>query len=242
MPTLATPQVRPLTAWSFSRYSDYKTCPQLFKFKHLMGMKEPGNAAMQRGSDIHTLAESYTKGQTPKLPTELGLFKEEFADLKKQKYKYIEESWIWTKDWAAETVFNDWKGAWLRVKLDAAYLNPKHNALVVIDHKTGKLNDYRKPEYHEQLELYGLSGLIKFPEVKLVSPRLWYLDAGVIYPDGVKPDEPELEYTRADEPRLRKVWLARIKPMFSDTKCKPKPSKACDWCHFRKANGGPCVY
>ena len=242
MPTPAAPRIRPLTAWSFSRYSDYKTCPALFKYKHLMGMKEPGNEAMQRGSDIHTIAERYTKGHITRLPPELSLFKDEFSSLKKQKHKYIEESWTWTKNWAGETAATDWNNAWLRVKLDAAYLNPQHNVLVVIDHKTGRLNDYKKPEYREQLELYGLSGLLKFPQVKAVSPRLWYLDAGVIYPDGAKPDEPELEYTRADEPRLRKLWLARIEPMFKDQTGKPKPSKACDWCHFRKSNGGPCKY
>jgi len=239
---MPTPAVKPLTSWSFSRYGDYKTCPQLFKFKHLMGLKEPGNQAMQRGSDIHTLAENYANGKLKILPKELGLFKEEFKSLRAQKIKVIEESWTWTSGWAQETTWNDWAGAWLRVKLDAAYVNVEHNALVIIDHKTGKLNDYRKPEYHEQLELYGLAGLLKYPDVKVVSPRLWYLDAGVIYPNPEKPDEPELEYTRADEARLKKIWLKRIEPMFKDKTCKPKQNYNCKWCHFRKDNGGPCQY
>jgi CRISPR/Cas system-associated exonuclease Cas4 (RecB family) len=242
MPILAAPTVKPLTSWSFSRYSDYKKCPQFFKFKHLMGMKEPGNAAMERGTKIHKLAEDYAKGKLKKLPSELSLFPEEFKHLRAQKTKVIEDSWTWTQNWQSETRWDDWKGAWLRVKLDAAYLNTQHNALVVIDHKTGKLNDYRKPEYREQLELYGLAGLLKYPDVKVVSPRLWYLDAGVIYPDGEKPDEPELEYNRADEPKLRKVWLQRIEPMFKDKQYRPKQSNECRGCHFRKDNGGPCQY
>jgi PD-(D/E)XK nuclease superfamily len=241
MPTPAPLQLKPLTAWSFSRYGDYKKCPAFFKYKHLMGMKEPGNAAMQRGSDIHKLAEDYAKGLIKALPKELSLFKEEFADLRKQKVKFIEESWTWTQNWAAETTFNDWSGAWLRVKLDAAYLNVKANALVVIDHKTGKLNDYRKGEYEEQLELYALAGLVKFPDVAIVSPRLWYLDAGAIYPNGTEA-QPEKEFTRADEPRLRKIWLKRIEPMFKDKTCKPVPSAECQWCFFRKSNNGPCQY
>ena len=241
MPTPAPQQLKPLTSWSFSRYSDYKKCPALFKYKHLLGMKEPGNAAMQRGTDIHAYAEHYVLGREKALRPELALFKEEFNELKKQKVKYIEESWTWKANWSAETEWNDWAGAWLRVKLDAAYRNLQHNALVIIDHKTGKFNDYRLGEYGEQLELYGLAGLIKFPDVAVVSPRLWYLDAGVIYPNG-ETGQPELEYTRADEPRLRKIWLKRVEPMFKDKTCKPTPSSGCQWCHFRKSNNGPCQY
>lgn len=241
MPTLAPVKLKPLTSWSFSRYGDYKKCPQMFKFKHLMGLKEPGNEAMQRGSDIHTLAERYAKGALPKLPVELGLFKEEFKKLKGEKIKYIEESWTWKQDWVGETTWNDWAGAWLRVKLDAAYINPTFNAVRIIDHKTGRMRDDKQSEYLEQLELYGLSGLLKFPDAKIVSPELWYLDAGVIYPDGGK-TQPELEYTQADVPALKKTWQMRIKPMFTDKKFKPTPGAACQWCHFRKSNNGPCQF
>ena len=36
------PQV---TAWSYSRYADYKQCPAKFKYKHLMRLPDPGSAA-----------------------------------------------------------------------------------------------------------------------------------------------------------------------------------------------------
>lgn len=241
MPTLAKPTMKPVTSWSFSRYNDYKTCPAMFMYKHCMGLREPGNEAMQRGSDIHTLAERYAKAPSkPKLPTELSLFSEEFEALRKQKVKFVEDSWTWTRDWAGETTWNDWNGAWLRVKLDAAYINVAHNAAVIIDHKTGKIRDYKTPEYLEQLELYGLAGLKKFPDVKIVAPVLWYLDEGVIFPNG--DNHPEIEYTRADEPKLQKAWAVRIKPMFTDKTFKPKPGNNCTWCHFRKSNKGPCKY
>lgn len=241
MVTKAAAVRKPVTSWSFSRYSDYKQCPAKFAYKHLDRLVEPGNAAMERGSAIHTMAEQYAKGTLKALPKELSLFKEEFAALRKEKVKMIEESWTWTNNWASETTYNDWNSAWLRVKLDAAYLNEKASALVVIDHKTGRFSDYNLPEYGEQLELYGLAGLLKVPDAKIVSPRLWYLDAGVIYPSG-EPEQPELEYTRADEPRLRKIWLQRVKPMFADKTFKPKPNNKCTWCHYRKENGGPCQY
>ena len=241
MVTAALPKMKPLTSWSFSRYSDYKKCPYFFKLKHLMGMKEPGSPAMQRGTDIHTLAENYTTGALKgPMPEELQLFSEEFVSLKKQKVKFVEESWTWTKDFQGETEWNDWSNAWLRVKLDVAYKNTQYNALVIIDHKTGKFDTYKLESYTEQLELYGLAGLLKFPDVDVVSPRLWYLDAGRIYPNA--DDEPELEFTRSDEKDLTALWLKRIEPMFKDTTCNPVPNSGCKWCHFRASNKGPCKY
>jgi hypothetical protein len=151
MPIAAAPKIRPLTAWSFSRYSDFKTCKALFMYKHLMGMKEPGNDAMQRGTDIHKMGEQFLKGITPKLPAELSLFPDEFKQVKKEKVKSVEDTWVWTQDWKQETVFNDWAGAWVRIKIDVCYINVKENVSVPIDLKTGKIRDERQAEYMEQL-------------------------------------------------------------------------------------------
>lgn len=235
MVTRATDKV---TSWSFSRLSDYTQCPAKFRYKHLMKLQEPPNAAMQRGTDIHKMAEDYANGALKTLPKELALFKAEFTALKAQKIKFIEDQWAFTVEWG-HTRWNDWNNCWLRVKLDAAYVNTEHNALVVIDHKTGKMRDENKGEYMLQLELYGLAGLLQQPEVDVVSPRLWYIDAGVVFPD---PQVEEVEYFRKDEKALKKTWAARVKPMFTDTSFKPKPNDKCRWCHYRKDNGGPCQY
>lgn len=230
-----------ITAWSFSRYGDYKKCPALFKYKHIDKLKEPPNAAMERGSAIHKLAENYVNGVLRTLPVELKLFADQFKKLKAQKIKVVEDSWTWTKEWAAETTWNDWAGAWLRVKLDVGYHVPAHNAFVPIDHKTGKFREDKNVEYVEQLELYALAALKKYPDISVASPRLWYLDQGRTYPDPAQ-GEDELEFFRKDEKMLEKTWAARIKPMFADSTFKPTPGDACRWCHFRKANGGPCKY
>jgi len=228
--------IKKITSWSFSRYNVYSQCPAKAKYKFIDKLKEPDSPQMQRGTDIHKLAENYAKGSLRALPKELSLFKEEFKALKAQKVKFIEEDWVFRNDWT-ETAWNDWNGAWLRVKLDAAYINTEHNALVVIDHKTGKYSDYKTPEYEEQLQLYGLAGLKKHPTVDVVSPRLWYLDHGIIHPQ-----EEEIEYFRKDEKYLDKLWGTKIKAMMNDTTYKPKPGNACTFCHFKKANGGPCKY
>lgn len=239
---MLTPKVIPIksiSSWSFSRYNAYKICPAQAKYKFIDKLKEPGSVAMERGAAIHKLAEDYVKGKLRKLPEELSSFSAEFKHLRSQSAKYIEESWAWMQDWTPTSTM-DWNGAWLRVKLDAAYINTEHNVLVVIDHKTGKYSDYKRAEYEEQLQLYGLAGLKQFPTVGAVSPRLWYLDHGVIHPN---PEKEELEYRRADEAYLDKLWRAKVKPMLTDTKWAPTPSeRACKYCHFRKENGGPCKY
>lgn len=237
MVTAAIPKV---TSWSFSRWSDYKTCPAKFKYKHLLKLQEPPNAAMQRGTDIHKLAEDYTKGLLRTLPKELVLFKEEFAKLRAEKVKTVEDSWAYKADWC-QTVWNDWSGCWLRVKVDAAYTNVKHNALVPIDHKTGKFREEKNAEYLEQLELYGTAGLVQYPDIDVVSPRLWYIDHGRIYPDPEQ-GEDEIEYFRKDEKLLKKKWETKVKPMFVDKVFKPTPGAGCTYCHYRKSNGGPCKF
>lgn len=227
-----------IESWSFSRYTTYASCPKKAYYKFILKLKEPQGDAMARGEAIHKLAEDFVKGSIKTMPKELKLFKEEFAALKKQKVKYVEESWTFKNDWT-ETAWNDWSGAWLRVKLDVAYLNVDHNILVPIDHKTGKYSDYKTAEYEEQLQLYGLAALKKFPNIDGVSPRLWYLDHGIIHPN---PEQEEILYERKDEKYLDKLWQSKTKAMLSDTTFKEKPGNACTYCHFKKANGGPCKF
>lgn len=116
-----TPQ---LTSWSYSRYSDWRQCPLKAKLKHIDKIKEPGNAAMERGSKIHEDAERYIKGTAVKLAPELALFKDEFKMLralykKKALPMVVEDNWAFTATWT-ETAWNDWVNCWVRIKLDCA--------------------------------------------------------------------------------------------------------------------------
>ncbi len=230
---------RPPTAWSASRYNDYQKCPAFFKYKHLLKMPEPGNAAMQRGSDIHLMAEKHIKGEGSKLPVELKEFAALFKTLralfkKKTLPMIVEDQWAFTKDWLP-TQWNDWVNCWVRIKLDCAHY-VEDGSMEVIDWKTGKFRDDKNAEYMQQLELYALSALVLHPDLKRVRPRLVYLDVGVTYPQ-----EP-IEYTRNDIAGLQKLWAGRVKPMFNDKTWKPTPNFLCKYCHYRKSNNGPCQY
>lgn len=234
-----------LTSWSYSRYSVYKQCPLKAKLSFIDKIAEPKNQAMQRGAQIHNLAEDYIKGKIRTLPPELKHFKDEFKKLRAQYKKKIsgmavEDSWAFTRDWD-ETVYNDWVGCWVRIKLDCAH-HEDDTTLRIRDWKTGKFRPELNEEYVEQLELYALGALLLHEHIERVIPELDYLDEGVVYP----PKGQELVYTRADIPRLKKLWEKRVKPMMSDKIFAPKANNLCKWCFYRKSNkacgGGQCKY
>lgn len=242
---MATKQI---TSWSFSRYSDYKTCPLKAKLKHVDRIKEPGSDALNRGAAIHDLAEKYIKGmvKTRAFPMELKAFETEFKALKAQFKKpvngmVVEDNWSFTKDWQ-ETEWDNWAHCWVRIKLDCAH-HEDDETLIITDWKTGKFRIEMNEDYVEQLELYALSALLLHPHIEKVKPRLVYLDQGTIYPE--KPED--MCFTRANISALKKKWEKRTKAMMNDKIFAPRPNDKCKWCWYGqsgKSKGGPglCKY
>lgn len=245
--------IKPITSWSFSRYSDYKKCPLMFKLKHIDRIKEPPNEAMANGTWVHELAEAYIKGNPLKdragkpikgCPPQLEGLKPELDKLRKM-YKrktlpmIVEDQWGFDIEWN-EAAWNDWANCWLRVKLDCAHYEDS-TTLYIRDWKTGKMSTYKNVEYAEQLELYALVALIMSAvEDVTVVPEIGWTETGEFYP----PEDQRVTYTKADIPRLTKLWLDRIRPMFNDKNFPPKANSGCKWCHFRAGgpNGGPCKF
>lgn len=241
----ATP-VKQLTSWSFSRYSDYSTCPLKAKLKHLDKIAEPPNEAMARGAKIHELAEQFIKGLIKTMPPELKLFAKEIRGLKKQYKKkdhgmVVEDTWAFDKDWN-ETQWNNWNTCVVRIKLDCAH-HEDNKTLIITDWKTGKFRENMNEEYIEQLQLYALAALLLHPHIETVKPRLVYLDAGITYPSQ---ESSELVFTRKQIPELKKLWSKRVAPMLNDKIFAPKPNSLCKWCFYRAGNkangGGQCKY
>lgn len=238
--------IKQVTSWSFSRYSTYKVCPLKLKLSAIDRIREPGNEAMARGAAIHTLAEKYIKGEVRSLPPELKLFKDEFKKLRTQYKKKIngmvvEDNWSFTKDWT-ETQWNNWAECVVRIKLDCAH-HQDDETLIITDWKTGKFRPEMNEEYVEQLELYALAALLLHEHIQQVKPRLVYLDLGITYPEAGA----ELVFTRADIPKLKKLWEKRTKPMMNDKQFAPRANEKCKWCWYgqsKKAAGGPglCKY
>lgn len=231
-------------SWSWSRYYDYKQCPLKAKLNHLDKIREPKNAAMERGALLHDTIRDYIRG-TLKSIKKAGFPADvvKWFDVAKKAFKkkslqpIIEEDWAFTKDWT-QTQWNDWNGCVLRVKLDAGVFEENGEILVVTDWKTGKFRTEEVDQYIEQLELQALAALILYPQVKTVVPRLAYVDLGIIYPQ----IENSLEFTQADVKKLKTTWAKRTKAMLNDTTFAPKPNDKCKWCFYGqsgKVKGGP---
>lgn len=239
-----------IKSWSFSRYSTYKLCPLKARLAYIDKIPEPPNKAMERGANIHTLAERFIKGELEELPPELQKSRVEFRKLRRRFKKLtsgitVEDTWAFTKEWD-KTTWNDWVGCWLRVKLDCAEELKDGKTLVVYDWKTGKFRPDKNEEYIEQLELYALSAFLMYDHIEFVQPKLVYLDEGTVYPEPGSLDHLKLTFTRDSIEELRTKWEKRVKPMMNDQVFAPRPNNLCRWCHYRKDNaangGGQCQF
>jgi len=257
--------------WSFSRYSVYKLCPAKARYQIIDKLPQGDAPPLDRGSLIHKQAECYIKGEAmpyvdeawttfPKLnkdgsipegmkmikagvmPPQLARFRL-MLDQARDRYKkkalaaLVEGTWAFTKDWEVCSP-TDWDRCWLRIKVDYAH-EEKGQILFIKDWKTGKFNDRDNEAYLQTLQLYSLGGMLAMPHIKEARPSLVYLDQGLIHPPV---DEEPLIYTRADIPKLKKLWTERAAPMFADTVFAPRPNDKCRWCAYSKVKGGPCQY
>lgn len=224
-----------ITAWSYSRWTMYEECPYKAHLKINLKMKEPPNTAMDRGSDIHKMAENYAKGTLTKIPAELKPLKAQFAEVRKVEGIRTEMEAAFTASWEPCDWFD--KNTWVRIKIDLLIPpTKKSNVVRIVDHKTGR---FKPGNYEPQLELYAIPALIQYPTADYVSPELWFTDHGIVYP---RAEDKSAIYRPKDLPALKKLWTSRVKPMLSDTKFAPRPGNYCRWCAFSKAKGGPCKF
>jgi CRISPR/Cas system-associated exonuclease Cas4 (RecB family) len=229
-----------ITAWSFSRWNEYMSCPLKSKFKVIDKLKEPGSAAMDRGTELHKYCENYLRGMTKTIHKDVKPIAAELKDLKKRG-ALAEAEFTFRKDWSATGWFD--KDAWCRVKADVTIppiVDADKPVVEVHDFKSGGKMEadgsvVGKPEYPLQLELYALAGLLTYPLAVSAKTSLIFIDHGKVV---VTTDE----YLQKDVGLLKKTWEQRTKKMLSDTKFKPTPGNACRWCHFSKSRGGMCDY
>jgi len=243
------PSPRQLLSWSWSRYYDYKICPLKAKLAHLDKIREPKNAAMERGALLHDTIRDYIRGKKRSIkecgfaPSVVAWFDVAKKAMKKKTLQpIIEEDWAFTKDWT-QTQWDNWAECFLRVKLDAGVFEDEGDTLVVTDWKTGKFRLEEVDMYVEQLELQALSALVLYPQIVQVKPRLAYVDYGVVYPP---PDKP-IVFKQTDVKKLKSLWAKRTKAMLNDKAFAPRANDKCRWCFYGqsgKQKGGPglCKY
>lgn len=214
--------------WSYSRLKDFDECRLKFALKYIVKLEEEPSEAMLRGRKIHKLAEDYIRGDIPPdpFPKPLKKFEELFRWAREDKQFFVEEKWGFTSRWEP-TGFFTYKPAskriWLRSVVDAGRYFHEDNHLVIIDHKTGKLYEVDEG----QVELFALAAMARFPGVKTVETRLWYLDSG---------DEVIRDFSASDFNPMKRQWTERVQPMFD-----PRSYDNLERCHSRRCKCGELI-
>ena len=225
---MATP-ARKITQWSYSRWKTYTSCPRKAKYCYIDRLPQPSSPAMDRGTAIHKMAEDFLRGTHKAAKKELRHFKAEFTQMRVMGAK-PELEMAFSKTWKPTGWFD--AETWVRIKVDALAVRQTgqgHHEVLVIDFKTGKKYD----DHNEQLSLYALGGMLANDLADKVRTQLWYLDSGEVLEDS---------YNYSQLEALKSQWIRQTKPMLSDTKFAPLPSRSCLWCPFSKAKGGPCEF
>lgn len=227
-----------IKSWSFSKLQDFEKCKFYCWLKHDQRIPEPERAlpegktehANDRGTRVHTDCELYINGTNSVLGPEASKHFGPEIDLLRVLHQdglvSLEGEWGMSRDWEPD----DWKTAWLRLKLDAMVMHDDQTA-TVIDFKTGRKFG-NEIKHGEQLQLYQLTTFLRYPKLEKVYAELWYLDSG---------DVTSVSFTRQQGLKFRSNFDRRGHKL---TTCDTWPANAnihsCKWCQYGPWNGGQC--
>lgn len=218
--------VNKITSWSYSKYSNWKSCPRKYKHAYIDKIPQPRSPAAERGTMIHAKGEHYLLGDIRGVPPEYKKFACELRAMKRAGVT-PEEKWSLSNNWKP-CEWEDYSRIWLRALTDVHHYDEDDCDLSIIDFKTGR----QYPSHKGQGELYATMGLSYYPELQNVSVEFWYLDSGEVL---------NFDYDLKKVKSLKTLWIKRSKLMLADRKFLATPSEdSCRWCPFKASKGGPC--
>lgn len=250
--TLEAPRV--LETLSPSRAGDFKTCPQLFKFRAIDRLPEPTTVHQARGTTAHlALQRLFDVPALERSPSRLyDLFREAWSELRGDEeydglFETIEEERKWgiasmkllTNYFDVENparvepldreydMLEDLDGIVIRGILDRIDRD-RQGKLVITDYKTGKAPPLRYANgSFFALKIYAL--LIRRIMGETPSEvRLLYLNGPTLYRSQV--DDLQLD---AMDRQLRALWRT-IESAIDQDRFPPRPGPLCDWCSFQE--------
>lgn len=224
-------------AWSHSRLSVFEQCKARFEYAYIQKIPEPERPlppgktehANDRGTRIHEAAERYIKGGV-ELIDELAKFQDEMVQARAMfaaGKASTEGEWAYNRQW--EPVAWMSSDVWVRIKCDLV-VTMEPTDLVVVDFKSGKRwgNELK---HAEQMQLYVIGTLCKYPHAQKVTTELWYLDLDEIS---------SMTYTREQGLRFLKNFEQRGERLTTCEEFPANPNKfACRFCPYKpKELGG----
>ena len=257
-PQKATPHASTITeprleTLSPSRAGDFKTCPQLFKFRAIERLPEPTSVYQARGTTAHLALQrlfDYPIGDRT-IEKLFDLFREawteirgedEYADLFHEvdderawgiesmellaNYFTIEDPTTFDPEDRELDMLEDLEGIAIRGILDRIDRD-SDGELVITDYKTGRAppERYALPAFFA-LKIYALLVRNRLGETPK-EVRLLYLNGPTLYRLPI--DDRQLD---AMDGQLRALWKAIERALESD-RFPARTSRLCDWCSFK---------
>ena len=235
-----------------SRLSDFKQCPQLFKFRSIDRLMEPATIHQARGTTAHlALQRLFEFDAAERTPDRLyNLFREAWAEVRDDEYPDMFESVEEERAWGIESMellanyfsvedpreitpvgceldlLEEVNTVQVRGILDRIDEN-NDGELVVTDYKTGKAppERYAMPAFFA-LKIYAL--LIRIRENRTpIALRLMYLNGPTVYEVAV--NDTQLD---AMERQLEALWAA-INRSIETESFPTRTGVLCDWCAYQ---------
>jgi putative RecB family exonuclease len=243
-----------LETLSPSRAGDFKTCPQLFKFRAIDRLPEPTSIYQARGTTAHlALQRLFDEPMDKRTPNRLfDLFRESWTELRgEDEFEGMFEDEDDERKWGLESLellrnyfaiedpktfdpedreldmLEDLDGMVIRGILDRIDRDVD-SQLVITDYKTGRA----PPERYAlsaffALKIYALLIRKRTGETPK-ELRLLYLNGPTLYRLPV--DDQQLD---AMDVQLRALWKA-IDRALSNDRFPTRTGRLCDWCSFQE--------
>jgi len=240
-----------LTSLSPSRASDFKRCPQLFKFTSIDRIETPPNLYQARGTTAHLALERLFDLPAAERTAErlYDLFREAWQDLKPEEFPELFETEEEERQWGIESL--EILANYLKVEDPTSFdplareldmsqdvgemtirgildrMDETPDGLVITDYKTGKAppERYALPAFFA-LKIYAL--LIRIREGRTPDAlRLIYLNGPTVYELPV--NDQQLD---AIERQLSALWTA-IERAIDTERFPTRTGPLCDYCSYR---------
>jgi hypothetical protein len=225
---------------SFSRLDVFESCKLRAKLAFIDRIREPERPplpngkeyANDRGTRVHEACDAFVQGKIDAVPDEAKLFLPELhklRELHEDGRVYAEEMWCY--DFAWEPVdATDWNNTVMRIKTDITVFQ-SDDQVIIIDFKTGKRFG-NEVKHAQQLQLYGVGAVMRYPDVNHVTAELWYFDADELV---------SMKFERRHAMKFREGWDVRLDKMMSAKEFPASPSREnCRWCPFGPRGTGDC--
>jgi len=236
-----------------SRASQFKTCPQQFKYANVDKLKEPTNEVQAKGTTVHqALEDLFDLPQDERSIEKLhNLFRDAWTKVRgtdehHNLFSSVEEEREWGIDGLKllnnymtiedPTTFNPLeRERWVRGSIEDLNLRGildrmdrnRNGELIIVDYKSGKapMAKYKEPRFFA-LKLYAL--LIKEELGEMPAElKLIYLKNSTIHT--LKINEEDLNTARRE---ILEIWT-NIKKAYKENKFPAVKNNLCDWCYYK---------